>query len=158
MPKIKFTERKTGGRDSEATRPGGTGVLGASARGIGSGPGGEDLEEEGEGGSIVVGGSFEASGRQIGGATDSGLTGGQDTHGPCPEASTGGTGTTVDASEVERADTCSGRERPVPASRSGVECPEVGCGWLFTRKDNACLLYTSPSPRDGLLSRMPSSA
>ena len=28
----------------------------------------------------------------------------------------------------------------------------VGCGWL------GCLLYTSPSPRDGLLSRMPSSA
>src|SRR5664279_5224359 len=27
---------------------------------------------------------------------------------------------------------------------------------LFSRK--ACLLYTSPSPRDGLLSRMPSSA
>ena len=25
-------------------------------------------------------------------------------------------------------------------------------------KDPACLLYTSPSPRDGLLSRMPSSA
>src|SRR5680860_1467993 len=25
-------------------------------------------------------------------------------------------------------------------------------------KDNSCLLYTSPSPRDGLLSRMPSSA
>ena len=24
--------------------------------------------------------------------------------------------------------------------------------------DNDCLLYTSPSPRDGLLSRMPSSA
>ena len=24
--------------------------------------------------------------------------------------------------------------------------------------DNRCLLYTSPSPRDGLLSRMPSSA
>ena len=24
--------------------------------------------------------------------------------------------------------------------------------------DDACLLYTSPSPRDGLLSRMPSSA
>ena len=28
----------------------------------------------------------------------------------------------------------------------------------FTWGDNACLLYTSPSPRDGLLSRMPSSA
>ena len=25
-------------------------------------------------------------------------------------------------------------------------------------KSNPCLLYTSPSPRDGLLSRMPSSA
>ena len=28
----------------------------------------------------------------------------------------------------------------------------------ITRLDNFCLLYTSPSPRDGLLSRMPSSA
>ena len=26
------------------------------------------------------------------------------------------------------------------------------------RRDSGCLLYTSPSPRDGLLSRMPSSA
>ena len=34
-------------------------------------------------------------------------------------------------------------------------------GWLLgqnTRTNNVCLLYTSPSPRDGLLSRMPSSA
>ena len=29
---------------------------------------------------------------------------------------------------------------------------------LITREYNDCLLYTSPSPRDGLLSRMPSSA
>ena len=28
----------------------------------------------------------------------------------------------------------------------------------FDTPDNICLLYTSPSPRDGLLSRMPSSA
>jgi len=28
----------------------------------------------------------------------------------------------------------------------------------FTTVCDACLLYTSPSPRDGLLSRMPSSA
>ena len=28
----------------------------------------------------------------------------------------------------------------------------------MTVEDNLCLLYTSPSPRDGLLSRMPSSA
>ena len=31
----------------------------------------------------------------------------------------------------------------------------TGC---YLRWDNVCLLYTSPSPRDGLLSRMPSSA
>ena len=33
-------------------------------------------------------------------------------------------------------------------------------GWIAKRADeiNFCLLYTSPSPRDGLLSRMPSSA
>ena len=29
---------------------------------------------------------------------------------------------------------------------------------LSKRQDRPCLLYTSPSPRDGLLSRMPSSA
>ena len=29
---------------------------------------------------------------------------------------------------------------------------------IFTALPNGCLLYTSPSPRDGLLSRMPSSA
>ena len=28
----------------------------------------------------------------------------------------------------------------------------------FSTSENNCLLYTSPSPRDGLLSRMPSSA
>ena len=34
-------------------------------------------------------------------------------------------------------------------------------GWELVRADqypDTCLLYTSPSPRDGLLSRMPSSA
>ena len=30
--------------------------------------------------------------------------------------------------------------------------------YLHTENNNSCLLYTSPSPRDGLLSRMPSSA
>ena len=30
--------------------------------------------------------------------------------------------------------------------------------WLGLHWDRICLLYTSPSPRDGLLSRMPSSA
>ena len=32
------------------------------------------------------------------------------------------------------------------------------CGRKFTPPAQTCLLYTSPSPRDGLLSRMPSSA
>ena len=30
--------------------------------------------------------------------------------------------------------------------------------YVATAEDKYCLLYTSPSPRDGLLSRMPSSA
>ena len=34
----------------------------------------------------------------------------------------------------------------------------TGHGILAFRDNNGCLLYTSPSPRDGLLSRMPSSA
>ena len=32
------------------------------------------------------------------------------------------------------------------------------CVWLSGHQSTVCLLYTSPSPRDGLLSRMPSSA
>ena len=47
--------------------------------------------------------------------------------------------------------------------------PNVGIGQIFANKEDSddeeveedtqsCLLYTSPSPRDGLLSRMPSSA
>ena len=36
-------------------------------------------------------------------------------------------------------------------------CSPVG-GVVSSSVNNPCLLYTSPSPRDGLLSRMPSSA
>ena len=35
---------------------------------------------------------------------------------------------------------------------------EGGGGKIGLMRGNVCLLYTSPSPRDGLLSRMPSSA
>ena len=35
---------------------------------------------------------------------------------------------------------------------------EAEFGIILNRDINPCLLYTSPSPRDGLLSRMPSSA
>ena len=34
----------------------------------------------------------------------------------------------------------------------------LGAGLLWFVQSAGCLLYTSPSPRDGLLSRMPSSA
>ena len=40
-------------------------------------------------------------------------------------------------------------------------CPNMGTVVHFVEDEgvyNGCLLYTSPSPRDGLLSRMPSSA
>ena len=42
-----------------------------------------------------------------------------------------------------------------------LEAPVITCGRPLkgaVSVDNGCLLYTSPSPRDGLLSRMPSSA
>ena len=35
---------------------------------------------------------------------------------------------------------------------------KTGTDGIYDKDPNACLLYTSPSPRDGLLSRMPSSA
>ena len=38
------------------------------------------------------------------------------------------------------------------------EFPGKGWGIVAARDIKICLLYTSPSPRDGLLSRMPSSA
>ena len=49
------------------------------------------------------------------------------------------------------------------AFMSGQKLPlwdfeDVGDNWTKASSDNICLLYTSPSPRDGLLSRMPSSA
>ena len=48
---------------------------------------------------------------------------------------------------VIKADATPFKERPKDAG--GMEIPH---------QDTTCLLYTSPSPRDGLLSRMPSSA
>ena len=43
---------------------------------------------------------------------------------------------------------------------SNIEEVELQAGEqaVSNARDKACLLYTSPSPRDGLLSRMPSSA
>ena len=41
-------------------------------------------------------------------------------------------------------------------SKAGGNHAEVNA--INSVEDKSCLLYTSPSPRDGLLSRMPSSA
>ena len=46
---------------------------------------------------------------------------------------------------------------------NGISWKWTGTVWkkltqLGSKGDKGCLLYTSPSPRDGLLSRMPSSA
>ena len=48
------------------------------------------------------------------------------------------------------------RFRPQSSGR-GLLCAAARFGFAVL-KNNLCLLYTSPSPRDGLLSRMPSSA
>ena len=40
---------------------------------------------------------------------------------------------------------------------SGIHMPDSGKVWL-NGEDITCLLYTSPSPRDRVISRMPSSA
>ena len=46
-----------------------------------------------------------------------------------------------------------------PSREVFITCAVTGSGDTTGRSDKVpCLLYTSPSPRDGLLSRMPSSA
>ena len=64
-----------------------------------------------------------------------------------------------ETSNAQRAAEIAGRDVQALADMSST------LGEYFTKKDEekrvadrACLLYTSPSPRDGLLSRMPSSA
>ena len=49
-------------------------------------------------------------------------------------------------------------ELGIAEARGGRRGPENVWGSAATGTALACLLYTSPSPRDGLLSRMPSSA
>ena len=64
------------------------------------------------------------------------------------------------ASVVELPVRSEARDNPEPGAASGdVEAISVAVARLGTRIDAfACLLYTSPSPRDATLSRMPSSA
>ena len=46
----------------------------------------------------------------------------------------------------------------VTVTSGGSSNNSSSCGATFTGGANSCLLYTSPSPRDATLSRMPSSA
>ena len=43
-------------------------------------------------------------------------------------------------------------------TKQASRLPNIVELWLHVINHKPCLLYTSPSPRDGLLSRMPSSA
>ena len=47
---------------------------------------------------------------------------------------------------------------PMVIDVPGVSSKDPNTGDIVKDKVISCLLYTSPSPRDGLLSRMPSSA
>ena len=49
-------------------------------------------------------------------------------------------------------------EKPLSLANLTCRSPSVHTKPEVQGKDNNCLLYTSPSPRDATLSRMPSSA
>ena len=51
-----------------------------------------------------------------------------------------------------------GRTFPSEVYRNDTLCPKCGARYLQPIHYGPCLLYTSPSPRDATLSRMPSSA
>ena len=136
MPKLKYTARKSGDRDSESTGPSGAGDLGASVGESGCGSGDGNREEEGEVvGSEFFGESSEAFGMMMSGAMGSESIGNPDTSDPILETSTGAS-RTVQVSDVELADICSGLKK-TQISRSGAICPEAGCGKLFTKVANA---------------------
>ena len=47
---------------------------------------------------------------------------------------------------------------PIPAKLDSIRAMQLPSTKVELQRYLGCLLYTSPSPRDGLLSRMPSSA
>ena len=80
---------------------------------------------------------------------------------PCPEGALCVEGVCAPACPGGQCLPCEGGaescEPPRPLCVSDATCP-LGSICDLTNADASCLLYTSPSPRDGLLSRMPSSA
>ena len=66
---------------------------------------------------------------------------------------------TLEASEVQNVEKASAKEASTTMADNVAEIADYLNPELFNDvKTLSCLLYTSPSPRDGLLSRMPSSA
>ena len=63
---------------------------------------------------------------------------------------------------VDKAEDAAGLDLPPLVVREPLEAfldaHGIGVGRVEAERIGDCLLYTSPSPRDGLLSRMPSSA
>ena len=64
----------------------------------------------------------------------------------------------TESSKVAQAMAGAGVENQDRVAFLDKNVPEYFTMLFGAAKLNACLLYTSPSPRDGLLSRMPSSA
>ena len=125
----------TGTAYSVVVGPGGTGVDDAAGNN-GQQSKFDDITANGGGGGGGYGGNGQASSGSSGGSSGGG--GGYDNNGQAPGASgtygySGGTGSSQNAGQT-----------------GGGGGGAGGTGY--------CLLYTSPSPRDGLLSRMPSSA
>ena len=49
-------------------------------------------------------------------------------------------------------------DRAIEAAQQALRAKTASSQQMLTQASSACLLYTSPSPRDATLSRMPSSA
>ena len=74
-------------------------------------------------------------------------------------ADEGGNGTRPPRTALARGPTFA--DAPIPRGAAGTKRPaddDDARERLREERRQRCLLYTSPSPRDGLLSRMPSSA
>ena len=60
--------------------------------------------------------------------------------------------------DILRAVAEQGYREPTPIQQQAIPAVLEGRDLMASAQTGTCLLYTSPSPRDGLLSRMPSSA
>ena len=79
----------------------------------------------------------------------------------CPERNKSGTSrpnAKVNTCQVQKQSNCETLCAPVNVEKCNQSVQTVDAEIQVCAESHTCLLYTSPSPRDGLLSRMPSSA